>query len=208
MAKTNKTDPHIKALLGFAPNAPDTTVRKEWNRRTKNVCKPCWELKYCPYGSLVEMFPLLPPTREDAIHHNEFLKKQLADGAYDKQRTKMFTKEVREFDPGDYPIKHDPKDLEKSCSVFGHICPVFFVSEPFTETQEMRRIGRKIPRNVMLRVARRDNNQCQICGEVLLDNEIEFDHIIPVSKGGSSEEHNVRVTCFNCNRRKRNRYVP
>jgi hypothetical protein len=23
-----------------------------------SVCKPCWELKYCPYGSLVEMFPL------------------------------------------------------------------------------------------------------------------------------------------------------
>jgi hypothetical protein len=27
------------------------------------------------------------------------------------------------------------------------------------------------------------------CGQVLKDNEIEFDHIIPVAKGGSSEEH-------------------
>src|SRR5204863_5005937 len=114
-------------------NAAEATFRKEWNRRTKNVCKPCWELKYCPYGPLVEMFPILPPTREDAIDHNEFLKKQLADGAYDKQRTKMFTKQVRDFDPKNYPTKHNPKDLEKSCSVFGHICPVFFVNEPFTE---------------------------------------------------------------------------
>src|SRR5450759_5544708 len=24
---------------------------------TGSVCKPCWELKYCPYGQLVEMFP-------------------------------------------------------------------------------------------------------------------------------------------------------
>ena len=24
------------------------------------VCKPCWELKYCPYGPLVEFFPLSP----------------------------------------------------------------------------------------------------------------------------------------------------
>lgn len=22
-----------------------------------SVCKPCWELKYCPYGPLVEYFP-------------------------------------------------------------------------------------------------------------------------------------------------------
>jgi hypothetical protein len=27
------------------------------------VCKPCWELKYCPYGPLVEFFPL--PSYDD-----------------------------------------------------------------------------------------------------------------------------------------------
>ena len=26
----------------------------DWNRRIKAVCKPCWEIKYCPYGSLVD----------------------------------------------------------------------------------------------------------------------------------------------------------
>jgi hypothetical protein len=29
------------------------------------VCKPCWELKYCPYGPLVEYFPLVD--EEDPI---------------------------------------------------------------------------------------------------------------------------------------------
>ena len=29
-----------------------------WNLRVKAVCKPCWELKYCPYGPIVEEFPL------------------------------------------------------------------------------------------------------------------------------------------------------
>ena len=28
-----------------------------WRQRVKAVCKPCWELKYCPYGPLVELFP-------------------------------------------------------------------------------------------------------------------------------------------------------
>ena len=25
-----------------------------WEKRVKAICKPCWELKYCPYGPLVE----------------------------------------------------------------------------------------------------------------------------------------------------------
>lgn len=27
-------------------------------QKPKALCKPCWELKYCPYGALVEEFPL------------------------------------------------------------------------------------------------------------------------------------------------------
>ncbi len=195
-------DSYLKHLLGFSGKTPDKIVRKDWDKRTKNVCKPCWELKYCPYGPLVEQFPLLPPTRDEAVKHNEFLKEQLAKGAYDSKRRQMFKKEVAEFNPKEYPESNDPSDVEKSCSVFGHLCPVFFVNEPFTETREKRRVGRRISRSVMLRVVRRDNNQCQMCGHILRDNEIEFDHIIPVSKGGSSEEHNVRVTCLDCNRNK------
>ena len=105
-------------------------------------------------------------------------------------------------------MAHKKSDVEKSCTVFGHMCPVFFMNEPLTETQDLRRIGHRVPRSVMLRVVRRDNNQCQTCGKVLKDDEIEFDHIIPVSKGGSSEEHNVRVACLECNRTKSARYVP
>ena len=120
----------------------------------------------------------------------------------------MFEEEVASFDPASYLEAHDPSDLEKRCSIFGHLCPVFFVNEPFTETKEARRITRHIPRHVMLRVVRRDNNQCQICSRLLLDSEIEFDHIIPLSKGGSTEEYNLRVTCFDCNRGKSDDYEP
>lgn len=200
-------DAYIKHLLGFSPRASDRSVRAEWQRRTKKVCKPCWELKYCPYGPLVEDFPLLPPTRAEAVAHNEFLKTQLAAGAYDRKHRREFSRQVREFNPRAYPVAHTKSDVEKSCTVFGHMCPVFFVNEPLTETQELRRIGRHIPRSVMLRVVRRDNNQCQTCGKVLKDLEIEFDHIIPVSKGGSGEEHNIRVACLECNRTKSARYA-
>ncbi|PJN92799.1 hypothetical protein CNY89_22280, partial [Amaricoccus sp. HAR-UPW-R2A-40] len=87
--------------------------------------------------------------------------------------------------------------LDAECNVFGHICPVFFAAEIATETEEIRRIGRKnLKFAKMMRIVRRDDYRCQHCNKKLQDNEIEFDHIIPVSKGGSSEEHNIRLTCF------------
>jgi len=180
---------------------------REWNKRTKRVCKPCWELKYCPYGPLVEGFPSLDLTRQQAIKYNNFLIDKLKKGAYKGKKKAMFEREVKKFDHNNYPIRHPKSILEKQCSIFGHLCPVFFVNEPLTETNEYRRISRNIPRNIMLRIARRDNNQCQICGKILKDSEIEFDHIIPISKGGSSEENNIRLSCKDCNRNKSNKFI-
>jgi hypothetical protein len=201
-------DPGVKIFLGFPPNASDKRVNAEWARRTKSVCKPCWELKYCPYGPLVEQFPLPQIARAEMVEHNERLKQLLKAGVKDKAKRKALRQMVKSFDPKDYPVVPDRSNDDKACTVFGHYCPVFFVNEPFTETQEQRRIGRRISRAVMLRVVRRDNNQCQTCGRVLKDDEIEFDHIIPVAKGGSSEESNVRVACFDCNRSKSDNYEP
>ena len=193
-------DPRIKKLLGFKPKDSDKEVLAKWKKASSRVCKPCWELKYCPYGPLVEQFPPLSPTRDEAIEHNEFLKKQLAKGAYKGWRKELFEEEVAHFTSRNYP-KTIPKEmLERACSIFGHICPVFFVNEPFTETEEERRITRYIPRDVMLRVARRDNYCCQKCGRPLGDKEIEFHHKIPFSKGGSTEESNLQLACFDCNR--------
>ncbi len=186
-----------KVLLRFSPDT-------DWGKRIKSVCKPCWELKYCPYGPLVEEFPLPPSTREEAIKHNEFLKEQLANNAYDEERRKEFEELVKNFNPDDYPEQVSEEEQFMSCEIFGHLCPVFFVNERVTETSELRRIGRHIPTKLKMRIARRDNYTCQVCGKNLKDDELEFDHLIPVSLGGSSEEYNIRLVCYDCNRRKSN----
>ncbi len=310
---------------GKARDELDEAVYKDWKERLRRVCKPCWELKYCPYGPLVEQAPILPGERDGQIEHFEYLKlcietgtigqvvdlddqmrrryeewlkdeqvlieqvlyewmqadhydtigkieddeerlaallgkslppiqeyrtkfdagalrnysedhfsseiwekiqagvakrkeelqAALKDGRVDQRRVieparrEMFEEMIANFNPDDCPEVIPSIFRDGECSIFGHICPVFFAAEILTESELERRIGRRhLKFETMMRIVRRDDYRCQHCKEKLRDDEVEFDHIIPVSKGGSSEEHNIRLTCFDCNRDKSDDYSP
>lgn len=135
---------------------------EQWKNRVSNnrinaICRPCWEINYCPYGSLVEDFPI-------------------------------------------------SNEREYRCRIFGHDCPVFYVAEPFTETKKMRTITRNISHPTKFKVIRRDKCVCQMCGKNVSDEEINFDHVIPWSKGGSSDDKNIRLLCSECNKKRGNSY--
>lgn len=57
----------------------------------------------------------------------------------------------------------------------------------------------KISESVRLYVWQRDEGKCIKCGST---EKLEFDHIIPVAKGGSNTERNIQLLCENCNRQK------
>lgn len=190
--------PWLKKYLGFKDAISDSIVEKEWKRRTEHICKPCWELKYCPYGPLVEQFPLSEDENAKAIELGWYSRLVKGKGWV------RCSKGDRGASPDINRVFEEFGSLNKhSCDIFGHICPVFFVNEPLTETRELRRVNRGIPRKMFLRIVRRDNQTCQICGKNLKEEEIEVDHVIPFSEGGPTEEGNLRVLCKDCNRRKR-----
>jgi HNH endonuclease len=56
-----------------------------------------------------------------------------------------------------------------------------------------------IPERIRHEVWRRDEACCVDCGS---RERLEFDHIIPVSKGGSNTARNIELRCETCNGRK------
>jgi hypothetical protein len=63
-------------------------------------------------------------------------------------------------------------------------------------------VERKILDSVKREVWNRDGGKCSKCGS---REKLEFDHIIPYSKGGSNTARNIELLCMDCNRKKSNR---
>jgi hypothetical protein len=72
------------------------------------------------------------------------------------------------------------------------------------DNTEGERVSRreKIIESVRIEVWRRDEGQCARCGS---KERLEYDHIVPVSKGGSNTARNIELLCERCNREKSDR---
>ena len=67
-----------------------------------------------------------------------------------------------------------------------------------------------LPRWLQKGVFMRDKGRCQICGTDLtkiltLDNQENYDHIIPLESGGTNDPNNFQLTCEHCNKSKGHR---
>lgn len=59
-----------------------------------------------------------------------------------------------------------------------------------------------VPESIRTEVWRRDGGQCVECGS---KENLQFDHVIPVSKGGATTTLNLQLLCQPCNGAKSNR---
>ena len=57
----------------------------------------------------------------------------------------------------------------------------------------------RIPEEVRAFVWERDGAQCTRCGA---EDDLQFDHVIPVAKGGGNVIDNIQILCGDCNRQK------
>jgi 5-methylcytosine-specific restriction endonuclease McrA len=87
--------------------------------------------------------------------------------------------------------------------VIGVMVPVllylFFINNEMTSSQTKPYYRERIPSEVRKEVWNRDGGKCKKCGS---RHHIEFDHIVPVSKGGSNSAQNIELLCKKCNRSK------
>ncbi len=62
-----------------------------------------------------------------------------------------------------------------------------------------------IPESIRYQVLKESGGRCALCGITKNDSPLDVDHIIPRSRGGSSEKENLQVLCIKCNRSKGNK---
>jgi tetratricopeptide (TPR) repeat protein len=75
----------------------------------------------------------------------------------------------------------------------------FKIQNPANHTVQERQARAAIPSEVRREVWRRDGGACVKCGS---RRNLEYDHIVPVSKGGSNTVRNIELLCETCNRSK------
>jgi hypothetical protein len=72
-------------------------------------------------------------------------------------------------------------------------------------TWQERLANRRVPESMRATVLVRDGGRCRKCRRAI---NLEMDHIVPVSKGGTTEESNLQTLCRRCNRAKFKKLVP
>ena len=90
------------------------------------------------------------------------------------------------------------KPLIEEIQRLTHFVMLIAETEPKVSTYERE----PIPKAVQQEVWRRDGARCVQCQS---QERLEYDHMIPVSKGGSNTARNIQLLCERCNRVKYNR---
>ena len=99
-------------------------------------------------------------------------------------------------DDATFEFYHNEEDIKKNKLSDDDYISFFFDKDKIIEVKRKRT---PIPQDVKNAVWNRDGGRCVECGS---NEDINLDHIIPFSKGGSNTWRNLQILCGSCNRKK------
>lgn len=179
---------------------------------TKKLKKPNYTKRY--FDRVLKNKPHKPTTFEKNliiarkeqvwISYNKYnqMCKDLNKTTFTEEEIKEWrAKQPKKSKPPKYKCPHCNSELKKS--IYKESCDLCgFDINKKEEKMEQEKRSRTIPKHVQREVWRRDRGRCVECETKEL---LEFDHIIPFSKGGSNTARNIQLLCEKCNRTKYNK---
>lgn len=81
-------------------------------------------------------------------------------------------------------------------------------SVPAPEVVVLKMYGERPPQKIGFNrsnLFKRDDHECQYCGDALPGNRLQVEHVVPRSKGGPTSWDNCVAACNTCNSRKADR---
>ena len=177
----------------------------EWPERPPGwYCKIRRKWHKVPRGQKTELFKQinkgkLPPEDVVILRLSDVEEGLVTTYAYYLSNWYQITGETQAFDDVEVEtlVKERYKKIRRSIERAG--------DELSTEDSPRNKNGnrrRSIPRSVQREVWRRDGGACIECGS---NERLEYDHIIPYSKGGADTVRNIQLLCEVCNRSKSDR---
>lgn len=121
--------------------------------------------------------------KKDEMREEYHRKKSAQEEAELENKKEIIRKELLEKEK----IRQFRREVKKELVESGHI--------------QQTRKRESIPQDIQDKVWIRDGGKCVVCGS---SENLEFDHIIPFSKGGSNTYRNLQLLCEKCNRQKSN----
>jgi len=95
-----------------------------------------------------------------------------------------------------------PFDNRKNVERYGYFPWVIRNLEKIKEYPPIKPSPRYIPSPIRIKVWLRDGAKCKRCGA---KEDLGFEHIVPIIKGGSNVENNIELICRSCSKRKSDR---
>ena len=152
------------------------------------------------YGSRVYLLDLNQKDLDNLNSQVIMYSPKLDDEAFFLYKNCLYQAEFNEFFTNEELLLKVKEKIYKEDKKFEQLKKQIelYENSDLSETSK-KKTREPIPEDVKFEVWRRDQGRCVICGS---QENLEFDHIIPFSKGGSSTARNIQLLCQNCNRHK------